>query len=260
MARCSNSLCSGREATLFCGGCQDAIPPTGYCSTECQQNDWQVHERICGKRAYVFHVELMYSSGPKITRIVTAPEWFTFQQLHMAIQYTFGWQNCHIHTFQFRKKRKHFLEIGMRENMFGGFGHAQDERQVKLSDVYDATGSLRPHASQDGDIVPLIYQYDFGDCWDHKITFRGSKLAREARPVIDKATGCPPLEDAGGICGWDAIKEAFSSNEPTSEHEERIEWAKSVSILGDDFNPFAEVDIAQMNLEENWKQYLGDFF
>ncbi|KAF8586915.1 hypothetical protein K439DRAFT_1339526 [Ramaria rubella] len=97
MPGCSSFLCSGREGTLLCSKCKEGVPPTVYCSPECQREDWKFHKQFCGKQAYVFFVELMGSSDPPITRTVAVPAWFTFQQLHFTLQYIFGpWQNCHL--------------------------------------------------------------------------------------------------------------------------------------------------------------------
>lgn len=105
-----------------------------------------------------------------------------------------------------------------------------------------------------GAIAPLVYAYDFGvsnthflyaqdelgiferlnrnlqgSCWDHKITFVGTELARAARPIIKKAVGCGPIENCGGIHGWNRVKEAFEAVSPTREQGQRRQWARLAS-------------------------------
>jgi hypothetical protein len=62
--------------------------------------------------------------------------------------------------------------------------------------------------------------------------------------------GCCPVEDSGNLPGWEYIKDAYRSTHPTPEQQE-------VSGLGDQFNPFAEPDVAVLNNEERWDKFFG---
>jgi hypothetical protein len=70
--------------------------------------------------------------------------------------------------------------------------------------------------------------------------------------------GCAPVEDCGSLPGWDYIKEIFRKQHPTEEERERINWAKAVSGLGDNFNPLAEPKLEEMNFNERWQSFLAD--
>lgn len=77
---------------------------------------------------------------------------------------------------------------------------------MKLSDVFDEAGSYRSLVEKDGEVIPLIYLYDFGvgglaralvcladagiqDNWEHLVTFKGEKMASADRPLFSKAVG-----------------------------------------------------------------------
>jgi hypothetical protein len=78
----------------------------------------------------------------------------------------------------------------------------------------------------------ILYEYDFGDGWEHKITlekvlsFEKSKFLSEC---IKGKRGCPP-EDVGGAWGYQDFLEKWN-DENHPEYEELLEWA------GDYFHP-----------------------
>lgn len=255
-----------RPGIRRCTQCKGADPESYYCSPECQNHDWPSHKKFCGKQSYVFDVELLDISDPKITRKVAVPSWWTFKQFHLVLQYIFlPWQNYHLHTFQFLKDhpvrfnsvdgQEILLELG-REGDGGSFDSYNwfDERKVKLSDVFGVDGRLRSQILYNGDISPLLYRYDFGDNWEHKITFVKSELARAARPIVKDAVGCGPVEDCGSSYGWERVKKAFAAAEPTPEQDELIQWAKDVACR-QNFNALEEPSLTQLNDENRWGTY-----
>jgi hypothetical protein len=76
----------------------------------------------------------------------------------------------------------------------------------------------------------FVYQYDFGDGWNHSIVVE--KVVRDTvldGPMcIDGARACPP-EDSGGPWGYGEKLLALAA--PDEENEELREW------IGDDFDP-----------------------
>ena len=72
----------------------------------------------------------------------------------------------------------------------------------------------------------LIYEYDFGDSWEHDVVLES---VEEARPglryprVIAGKRACPP-EDVGGYGGYAEFVKAVT--DPThDEHESMLAWA-----------------------------------
>ena len=74
--------------------------------------------------------------------------------------------------------------------------------------------------------MKFVYEYDFGDGWQHAIKLEGTA---NAEPGIkyprctDGKRACPP-EDVGGVWGYVEFLEAISDPEH-ERHEELMEWA-----------------------------------
>lgn len=89
------------------------------------------------------------------------------------------------------------------------------------------------------------------------------------RPLFSKAVGYPPAEDAGGVSGWQEVKEAFAAQRPTAEQREKRDWAVKrmgyenrvdpLAIGKKHYNPANEVNIVVMNYEGRWENHLEGY-
>lgn len=175
----------------------------------------------------------------------------TPDQLHRAIQAAFAWTDTHLHHFHDAKED---IWYSIPERASGGFGldpwgEAQpDERRVTLDFAFDGPGSS------------LMYEYDFGDSWEHSVRFEGyvdgaqasaivDSQATRRRPVnappraamcLDGANSRPP-EDCGGIFEYQRLRELLRSGKVPREDQEAVEWLES-SIN-------SPVDFEQINRE-----------
>ena len=87
----------------------------------------------------------------------------------------------------------------------------------------------------------LIYEYDFGDSWEHEILIEkilAAELGRTYPICLDGRRSCPP-EDCGGTCGYENLLEALGDLHH-EDHTAMREWA------GEDFDPEA-FDVGQVN-------------
>jgi hypothetical protein len=78
----------------------------------------------------------------------------------------------------------------------------------------------------------LIYEYDFGDGWEHEILLE--KVLRPDPAVqyprcLGGARACPP-EDCGGAGGYADFLQAISDPDH-EEHDEYLDW------IGGEFDP-----------------------
>ena len=145
-------------------------------------------------------------SRPSIWRRVEVDAAVTLFQLHGILQIVMGWTESHLH--QFRRGSTYYgepdPEIGMdREN----------ERRARLREV------LRK--PKDG----MVYEYDFGDGWEHDIVLEAIGEPAGEKPPVRVLAGkgaCPP-EDVGGIGGYYRFLEAIQ-NPKHSEHQDMLEW------------------------------------
>ncbi len=74
----------------------------------------------------------------------------TITYLHYILQIALGWTDSHIHQFIIHGKRYGIAQVG-------GVWFSDDPKQVKLSDF----GFRAPEK--------FLYEYDFGDNWQHQI-------------------------------------------------------------------------------------------
>jgi len=139
-----------------------------------------------------------------------------------------GWEDCHLHQFIVRGEYYGPLDPEDREwHMEKG-----DEEEISISQV-----------AKTGRKVRFIYEYDFGDSWQHEILLE--KILEPEPNVayprcIEGARACPP-EDVGGIWGYGDFLEAIS--DPNHEsHAEMLEW------VGGEFDP-EKFDLNAVNRE-----------
>jgi len=141
---------------------------------------------------------------------IDPPIWRRFQvesdirldQLHELLQIVMGWDNDHAHGFRFGDRR---YGVPSRSN------GRTDERKVDLALIAGV-----------GDT--LIYEYDFGDGWEHKLDIEEIlELEPGVRyPVcVGGERACPP-EDCGGFIGYDDLIDALLDPE-NAEHAGLLE-------------------------------------
>ncbi|MDQ1271237.1 MAG: Plasmid pRiA4b family protein [Thermodesulfobacteriota bacterium] len=170
------------------------------------------------KSLYQIKITLV-GSKPPIWRRLIVKDNIRLDQLHSVLQVAMGWLNYHLHQY-----RVGSLYIGIPEEDFDI--EVTDERTVYLQDILS---NLKDN---------FIYEYDFGDGWEHKIVLEKIlPLDSSASPVvITGKKACPP-EDCGGIWGYSDFLAAIQDPKH-EEYEEMMEW------VGGEFDP----DEFNMNL------------
>jgi hypothetical protein len=154
----------------------------------------------------VYHLKVtMRGIRPPIWRRLRVPSTVTFAQLHDVLQVAFGWTNSHLH--QFRVGRDCF---GM-PDPDGGGSDVIDERRVRLEKVVNVKSKL-------------LYEYDFGDGWEHDIVVERADAVRNPVPTCLDGRRSGPPEDCGGPFGYGNLLEVLA--DPSHpEHAEMLEWA-----------------------------------
>src|SRR3954454_11861123 len=151
---------------------------------------------------YQLKVTLL-GSKPPIWRRLLVPASITLASLHSILLCAMGWNGGHMHQFE-----------GPDETQYGtpepelDF-HVTDEARVRLDRV------LR------GVKQSMLYLYDFGDGWEHKVVVEKILPASDGLQVpicIDGKSACPP-DDCGGIWGYADFLEAIGDPKHSS-HEE----------------------------------------
>jgi len=168
---------------------------------------------------YQLKVTLMYSKPP-IWRRLLAPSNVTLEELHYILQTAFEWTNSHLHQF-IASDGQYYGEL---HPDYGDFD-MRDEGKFTLKDIAPGQG------------CQFIYEYDFGDSWEHVVVVEEVLLPDPAQtyPVCIKGRLSAPLEDIGGMWGYYAFLEAIKDpNHP--EHAMYVEWYGDGEIDPDAFD------------------------
>jgi len=143
------------------------------------------------KTVYRLKVTLR-GSEPAIWRRILVSADITLRRLHGVLQTVMGWSGFHLYQYR----------VG---SVFYGRPHPdygfemQSDARTKLSDVLTGEGEK------------IIYDYDFGDSWEHTLLLEASQPAERGVRyplLLDGARRCPP-EDCGGIGGFHNFLEAL---------------------------------------------------
>ncbi len=175
------------------------------------------------KSIYQIKMSLI-GAKPPIWRTVLVPDNLKLAAFHDVIQVAMGWTDSHLHQFI-----AHNVFYGIPDDEFGM--EIEDESKYKLSQLL----------SKEKDT--LIYEYDFGDSWEHKILLEKVLPfdTKTALPVCIKGKRACPPEDCGGIWGYEELLQTISDpNHP--DHDDMLEW------LGGEFDP-EEFDLEEINEE-----------
>ncbi len=116
----------------------------------------------------------------------------TLFDLHRVIQIAFGWEDYHLHAFKVHERRFGTQWSGERHHL------VEDGRILRELILADLSLRLRQR---------MMYEYDFGDFWEHEIRVetREQPSADKPWPVcVDGARAGPP-EDIGGPGGYERL-------------------------------------------------------
>lgn len=155
-------------------------------------------------------------SHPPIWRRLQVRGDIPLSRLHRVLQIVMGWTDSHLH--QFRVGARYY---GVTDREFGD-SETLDERRFQLSQIAQT------------DKARFIYEYDFGDSWEHEIAvekiFKPDQALKHPLCLAGKRA-CPP-EDVGGVWGYERFLQVIQDLDDP-EHEELLEW------IGGEFDPEA---------------------
>jgi len=156
-----------------------------------------------GDPIYQVKITLMGAQNPPVWRRVLVPAVIRLDRLHEVIQAAMGWQNSHLHAFI---DGQTYYSVPDPDLPY------RDERATRLNDL------LKPSER-------LLYNYDFGDDWDHEIlieeTIVAESDARYPRCVAGQGA-CPP-EDSGGSPGYAQLIDIIG-DPGHEEHQNMLDW------------------------------------
>jgi len=158
---------------------------------------------------YQFKITLLGVKPPIWRRIQVTD--CSLDNLHEHIQTSMGWTNSHLHHFKIGNELygdPMLMEETMEEMEY------KDSTTTKLSDILPQEKPFR-----------LVYEYDFGDSWEHEVLFEECPKPEPDRQYplcLEGERTCPP-EDCGGVWGYAGLLEAIG-NKKHKKQEEMLEW------------------------------------
>lgn len=170
-----------------------------------------VARKRTASQIYELYVELE-SIEPPIWRRLLVPATITLPKLHDLLQLAMGWTNSHLHSFTIGKKTFGMAGVDGSEEL-----EMLDERKQTLE------GVLGQSARE------LVYEYDFGDSWRHRIKVKPLPLQNTDwnYPMCIGGARAAPPEDVGGTHGYEEFLAAIK--DPThEEHDSMLTWIGGV--------------------------------
>lgn len=164
----------------------------------------------------------LVDSDPSIWRRILLPSDLSLPELHELLQIAMGWENYHLHQFTAGTNT-----YGVPDPHFP-------------SDIVDET-DIRVEVLLPGVGASAVYEYDFGDRWQHELVVEEVLDPSDRVPLprcLEGERACPP-EDCGGIFRYQhLIETARGPNQP--EYQELTQW------LGENYDP-AQFDRSIVN-------------
>ena len=219
-----------------------------------------MHTYTSPDEVLVFKVTLN-DSMPRVWRRIAVPAAYTFFDLHCAIQNAMGWTDSHLHAFlidtrgQSKSKRREgrgdliTIEYPNPKADSGSFGdESKDERVERIADWFGKS------------ITQCMYEYDFGDGWNHTVLFE-KRVTTESGvrypKCLEGKNACPP-EDCGGMGGYDYLQNVLQD----PKHEEYADMRDWLGIkTAKEFDPeeFDPADVKFENSRKRLKEYIKGF-
>lgn len=156
-----------------------------------------------------FRIQIANIVKPPVWRKLLVPDSFSFHRFHHVIQAAFGWEDCHLYQFSEKGHGSPWaISVPFEDD---DWMEVKNSRKIKLKDVFNAKGQN------------LIYIYDFGDDWMHKITVEEITEGNPQKADCIAGKGACPPEDCGGHWGYENLKKILA-DPAHPEHNEMREW------------------------------------
>jgi len=153
----------------------------------------------------------LIDSEPMIWRRIQVMD-CTLNKLHEYIQAAMGWRNCHLHHFRIGKQL--YGDPMLLAESFEELNY-EDSTTTLLSDIL-------PNSSKR---FRFVYEYDFGDSWDHEVLFEGSPKVEADRkyPLCIEGERASPPEDIGGVHGYAHFLDVIQ-DDSHEQNKDMLDW------------------------------------
>lgn len=154
----------------------------------------------------------LQDTEPRIWRRVLVDRGTVFFDFHHILQIAFGWKNSHLFEFRYNNCKISEKSEDFDEDEFGD--------STFIDSIFVALGAFLIKENQ-----KFIYEYDFGDSWQHEIIVEKFLPAdpKQKYPVcIGGEMSCPP-EDCGGTHGFEQLLKIIADKKHP-EYKDMMTW------------------------------------
>ncbi len=138
---------------------------------------------------------------PPISRVFQISRQSTFYDLHHIIQVIMGWENRHLFEFRAAGNVIYLPELNEFDSDWEELYDTQplNSRTILLTELISEPGES------------FTYLYDFGDDWEHELTFKCyTEVPENQIPLCSSGTGGNVPEDSGGAPGFSEMLNVLS--------------------------------------------------
>ncbi|KAI0111609.1 MM3350-like domain-containing protein [Daldinia grandis] len=263
---CDNPKCdkaSNSTPLRQCKRCKKG----SFCSLDCWAAFWPAHRNRCVPQNYIVKFELSPKeiTGPPIFRTLSCPADAVFHHLHMALQIAFGWATTHCFEFEASPMPSPEAIARIREMWMNP---RSEQQPIPSSPEQPLLRVVDPNKEDEGSFgfdwqpswaaqrpkpvekkadnfmlfhffddpkytsYKMVYNYDFGDCWEHEMTLLGRGDATHDFVCIDGVGHCA-AEGVGGSMGWQDLKEAYRAARPDEAQRYKRRWFETMCSNAD---------------------------
>ncbi|WPR65766.1 plasmid pRiA4b ORF-3 family protein [Glutamicibacter protophormiae] len=197
---------------------------------------------------------VLEGSEPAIWRTLEIDDGLMLDEAGLALQCAMGWEHAHLQAFH---SAPPYERRGAADPIT--WYEERSRWEIGIGEPQETTTLGQALNAADGE---LYFEYDFGDCWMHKITVESQRAkARDEAPyrVMDGQLRAP-LEDSGGIHGWQEKLSIFHGA-PAPEFLDAQHIVDWMDWRGGRWNPLdpAEFrrDVANLRLDMLAAQFTG---
>ncbi len=186
-----------------------------------------------------------------ISRHILVPVTVNLEQLHGVIQIAMGWENGHLFSVEVQNMPQ-FEFVGRFDEK-----SSNDDVQIVKADA------MRLRDLLEGENSELIYTYDLGDNWRHRVIIESveAEWAGEERCLLLEAKGMCPPEDCGGVYGYVGLLETFGIVESSEDFMQRNrDWTKKQvwEWLGRGYRP--DMDMPESETQSRLRSFAEEYF
>ncbi|MBN6206103.1 plasmid pRiA4b ORF-3 family protein [Ralstonia pickettii] len=177
-------------------------------------------EKIISTQAAEVKVTLMLEEH-EVYRTLIVPLNRTFSEFHEILQTAFSWKDYHLHEFYILDQTTAGQETNWNHPAFTEEGYKPVLNLVSNEEAFDYPNDMEIRLEQGiklSAFIPgckvLIYHYDFGDSWRHKIEVKRVIDDFELNhPVCIGGVGDAPPEDVGGEGGFSQFLDVMANTD-----------------------------------------------